>query len=44
MITIARGRRLQHFVNGVLMSEVIDEQSGKAAAPSWLSNSTPGHP
>jgi hypothetical protein len=29
---IARGNRMQHFVNGVLMSEVIDNQSDKAAA------------
>jgi hypothetical protein len=29
---VARGNRLQHFVNGVLMSEVIDQQADKAAA------------
>lgn len=28
---VAKGNRLQHFVNGVLMSEVIDEQLDKAA-------------
>ncbi|MGE0758510.1 MAG: DUF1080 domain-containing protein [Pirellulaceae bacterium] len=28
---VARGNHLQHFINGALMSEVIDEQSDKAA-------------
>ncbi len=28
---VANGNRLQHFINGQLMSEVIDEQSDKAA-------------
>lgn len=28
---IARGNRLQHIINGVLMSELVDEQRGKAA-------------
>jgi hypothetical protein len=30
-VIIARGPRLQHFVNGVLMSEVVDEQPDKSA-------------
>jgi hypothetical protein len=30
-LVIARGNHLQHFINGVLMSEVIDEESDKAA-------------
>jgi hypothetical protein len=32
----ARGNRLQHIVNGALMSEVIDDQEGKAAASGVL--------
>jgi hypothetical protein len=28
---IAKGNRLQHIINGVLMSEVIDNQTEKAA-------------
>ncbi|MBX3443993.1 MAG: DUF1080 domain-containing protein [Planctomyces sp.] len=30
-LVVAEGIRVQHFINGVLMSEVIDEQSDKAA-------------
>ena len=29
---VAQGNRLQHFINGALTAEVIDEQSGKSAA------------
>lgn len=29
---IARGNHLQHYINGVLMSEVIDSEEGKAAS------------
>ncbi|MBM4000455.1 MAG: DUF1080 domain-containing protein [Planctomycetes bacterium] len=29
---VAKGNHLQHFINGVLMSEVIDEQGAKSAA------------
>ena len=35
-VIVARGNRLQHFVNGVLMSEVVDEQSDKSAASGVL--------
>jgi hypothetical protein len=35
-VIIARGNRLRHFVNGVLMSEVVDEQSDKSAATGVL--------
>ncbi len=31
-LIVARGNHLQHFVNGVLTSEVIDNEQGKAAA------------
>jgi hypothetical protein len=31
-IIVAKGNSLKHFVNGVLMSEVTDEEKGKAAA------------
>jgi hypothetical protein len=31
-VIIARGNHLQHYINGVLMSEVIDNQTDKAAA------------
>lgn len=33
---IARGNRLQHFTNGVLMSEVVDEDPGKRAMAGLL--------
>ena len=29
---VAQGNRLQHFINGALTAEVIDEQSDKSAA------------
>jgi hypothetical protein len=35
-VIIARGTRLQHFVNGILMSEVVDEQPDKASASGVL--------
>jgi hypothetical protein len=35
-LIIARGHRLQHFVNDVLLSEVIDDQEGKAAGSGVL--------
>lgn len=35
-VVIARGNRLQHFVNGTLMSEVIDDEDGKAVASGVL--------
>jgi len=33
---VAKGNRLQHFINGVLMSEVIDNQTEKAATKGSL--------
>ena len=33
---VARGPRLQHFINGQLMSELVDEQQGKRAAEGVL--------
>jgi hypothetical protein len=33
---VAQGHRLRHFVNGTLMSEVIDNQEGKAASSGVL--------
>ena len=33
---VARGPRLQHFINGQLMSELVDEQDGKRAAEGVL--------
>jgi hypothetical protein len=30
-LIIARGNHCQHFINGILMSEVIDEQTTEAA-------------
>jgi len=35
-VIIAQGHRLRHFVNGVLFSELIDDQEGKAAASGVL--------
>ena len=36
VIVIARGNHLQHFINGVKMSEVYDEQSDAAASAGIL--------
>ena len=35
-VIIAEGHRLRHFVNGTLLSEVIDDQEGKAASSGVL--------